>query len=81
MGDMEDYVEQREQLVGNCGPQNEGENVTEAVNVFKLFFFFHFPLGKKENDQMVHQTVSEDAKCHNSKYYDNLQGKFTGYQN
>jgi hypothetical protein len=35
---MENYVGQKEQFVGNCGPQNEGKHVTEAVNVFKLFF-------------------------------------------
>jgi hypothetical protein len=38
-------------------------------------------LERKKNDQVVHQMVSEVAKCHNSKSYDNLQGKFTGYQN
>jgi hypothetical protein len=36
--DMENYVGQRKQFVGICGPQNDGKNVTEAVNVFKLFF-------------------------------------------
>jgi hypothetical protein len=33
---MENYVGQRQQFVSHCGPQNEGKNVTEAVNV-KLF--------------------------------------------
>ncbi|XP_021932761.1 piggyBac transposable element-derived protein 4-like [Zootermopsis nevadensis] len=35
---MDNYVGQREQFVGNCGPQNEVKSVTESVNVFKLFF-------------------------------------------
>jgi hypothetical protein len=34
---IENYVGQREKFVSNCGPQNNGKNVTEAVNVFKLF--------------------------------------------
>jgi hypothetical protein len=33
-----DKLGQREQFVGNCGPQNEAENETHCDKVFKIFF-------------------------------------------
>jgi hypothetical protein len=36
--DMTKCVGQREQFVGNCGPQNEAQNETECDKVFKMFF-------------------------------------------
>jgi hypothetical protein len=36
--DMTNYVGQREQFVGNCGPQNEAENETHCAKVIKMFF-------------------------------------------
>jgi hypothetical protein len=35
--DRANYVRRREQLIGNSGPQNELKNVTEGVDVFKIF--------------------------------------------
>ena len=35
--DMTNYVGQREQFVGNCGPQNEAQNETHCAKVFKMF--------------------------------------------
>ena len=36
--DMTNYEGQREQFVGNCGPQNEAQNETHCAKVFKMFF-------------------------------------------
>jgi hypothetical protein len=36
--DMANCVGKREQFIGNSGAQNEAENVTEVVDVFKIFF-------------------------------------------
>ena len=36
--DTTNYVGQREQFVGNCGPQNEAQNETHCAKVFKMFF-------------------------------------------
>jgi hypothetical protein len=33
------YVGQREQFIGNCGPQNDAKDVTEGADIFKLFFY------------------------------------------
>jgi hypothetical protein len=59
--DMENYVGQIKQIVGNCGPQNEGKNVTEAVNVFK-FFFTHELIAL-----IVHETNCYAEQCINSR--------------
>jgi hypothetical protein len=36
--DMKNYIGQREQFVGNCGPQNEAKNDTESADIFKMVF-------------------------------------------
>jgi hypothetical protein len=35
---MTNYVRQKEQSVGNCGPQNEEKNITEVSDIFRMFF-------------------------------------------
>jgi len=35
---MTNYVGQREQFVDKYGPQNEAQNETHCVKVFKMFF-------------------------------------------
>jgi hypothetical protein len=36
--DMTNYVGQREQFSGNCGPQNEARNEINCAKVFKMYF-------------------------------------------
>jgi len=38
LGDMSNYVGQREQFISNRGPQNEVKNVTKASNIKKTSF-------------------------------------------
>jgi hypothetical protein len=36
--DMTNYVGQRQNFFGNCGPQNEAQNETHSAKVFEMFF-------------------------------------------
>ena len=47
--DMKKYVGLTEQFIHNYGPQNEDQNETNGVNVFKMFF----------DDQLVQLIVRE----------------------
>ena len=37
MGGYDNYMEQREQFIGNCCPQNEAQNETHCAKVLKMF--------------------------------------------
>ena len=41
---MTNYIGQKEQFVDNYGPQNEAQNETHCVKVFKMFFFDDQPV-------------------------------------
>ena len=43
--DMTNYVGQREQFVDNCGPQNEAQNETHCLKLFKMWLdnFYNLP--------------------------------------
>jgi hypothetical protein len=47
---MTNYVGQREQFVGNCGPRNEARNETNCAKVFKMYFIDELM------DVIVHET-------------------------
>jgi hypothetical protein len=40
--DMKNYARQTKQFVGNCGPQNEGQNETYCAEVYKMFLLMNW---------------------------------------
>jgi hypothetical protein len=54
---MSNYVGRREQFIGNSGPQNEAKNVTEGVDVFKMFFT------QEVIEIIIHKTNTYAEQC------------------